>query len=174
MTIIRARPVWNLIERREISAASTVESFTGLNGEVDNRYQIIALWVNGSGITSNYTLEPNGVSANQEGRALKAEFATGPTVNVIAALTICSIQGNQFGMTETIFYARRLVQAVAQNRFILSRCVETRPTATDVFGEWNNAAWLNTVADVTSLDIRASQASGIGVGTVIELYKAGG
>ena len=172
MTFIRMQPVWRLIERREIAVASTVESFTGLNGELDNRYHIIARWVNGSGITSVYTLEPNGISTNQEGRALKAEFVAGPTVNVITALNLCGIQGNQFGMTESIFYARRLVQAVAQNRFILTRCVETRPTATDVFGEWNSAAWFDTTTDVTSLDIRATQTGGIGVGTVIELYKA--
>ncbi len=158
-------PAWELLERKEVSG-SAVQSltFSGLNGNTDGFYMIIGHVINDDASTTIVTLEPNGLATNQdyERAILNAgvwSLGTGTTMEIARCAT------GQHNIFQCRFYP-----ATGQSRPYFVQGVRRQASGDHrAINYWGG--WEETSTNVTSIDIQSDVASGIGIGTVICLYR---
>ncbi len=161
-----------LVERKEISAAVASVTFSGLDGDIDEVYQLIGRIMKAPAGVAQYSLRPNGVTANLAG----ATVTNGGAAVQAARVDMIVATGTNAGILvslEALIHARETVQSTAMARMFQGKAVEGDPTAsllnsvTDFGGMWDGTG------NMTSLVIFSSLALGIGVGSTFELFRLG-
>ena len=160
--------LWRRVYTTTLSAAATSVSITSLLGDTDIMYKLLIRAINGAASGCAYLIRPNGDStASNYVTQWLYSYSTSVTAAVTSAAT-----GMYFGWVEAISeifsteavlfskkgYSRRAnaFSQVVQGGFMSSLI--------------SSARWTNTADEITSIDIVASAANGLGIGTVIELW----
>mgnify|MGYP006921303880 CR=1 FL=1 len=154
-----------------ITTACTSVTFSGLDGDTDEEYEIRGLFVCGSGTGPYYIIRPNNDSGNNYGEQFFTGYAT-------------TIEANRYTPTNGIYISdfRTLPGCISKavfNLFAKSGFVRTALgkvansiTTTTVGHAWlTGQSWNNIADNITSLVVLATETNGIGVGSVIELYR---
>ena len=162
-----------LVEKKEILAAVTTVTFTGLDGNTDGIYVLEMHIVPAAAVNCNYFLNPNGLITNQEGTVVTRTGAFNQTnntrwqVGVTYSTEGAGAPGAMF--TTTKVWAR----AAGPGAVGLTRRYRSSSEALAGTGiqEDGSGVWTDTSTNITSLVIEANQASHIGIGTTLALYK---
>ncbi len=160
---------WTLVERKEIAAAVTTVSFTGLDGNTDEVYKLIGRIVKPTIGISTYSFRPNGVVTNQSmGRVINGA-AVAVAANLDFFVNTSDIESVSF---ECLIHARDTVQSIAIPRSFIGKVMSYSKVG-NIFKNVEDfgGAW-DTTANMTSLDINSSVALKIGIGSTFELFKA--
>lgn len=162
-------PGWTLVEKKLITTASQDETFSGLDGNTDQVYKLIARVKNTAGADCTFTLRPNNATTN----LYSAEFFAYSSTTVSQTSTdlrIWALNNNVWAQAEILLHASAAPNGVAAQRLYQARTAWLTPTPVGVIGEVGGG-WNETSANITSLVIHASVASGIGAGSELCLYK---
>lgn len=162
-------PGWTLVEKKEIAAAVATVSFTGLDGDTDEVYRLIARIRKTPAGNATYSLRPNGLTTNLAGSTVTngAAAVTAALLNLVTTGANAAIQVS----TEIMIHAKETVQFLSQARMFQGKTIEGDPLGSalnavvDMGGMWDGTG------NMTSLDIDSTLASGIGVGSTFELFK---
>ncbi len=156
---------WRLIYETDLVSATTNINVTGLNGNADKVYMVLARFVNTTGAGASYYLQPNGEDATfgylfvgGSGGPPGSGNATSPGFYICSALasTSCEITGTVYAQTGAarVFIAQQIYSVTPGN-----------------VGGFQNVAtsWSNTGSNITSLTVFASTNS-MGAGSHIEIW----
>jgi hypothetical protein len=161
---------FQLKERYEVSgSAATSKTFTGLTGNTNPLYLVVAMVVHGAN-NNQLAIRPNNDTSTNYGY----QNLTGNNVTVAASRATGSyFRMNDIGnssadksMGTCLIYAKSGNERVA---LIEESCSITTTTVTQI--SLVGQSWSNTADEITSLVALATQTNGLGVGTVIELYQ---
>ena len=158
-----------LVEHKTITGNTTTVTFSGLDGNTDGVYRLIAKILNNSGGTPFYKIAPNGATTNIIGQQLYGSGAS-PSASGQAFLTIGFANANAKWFRASIdIDARKNPNSIASPMTYSGTFFNfdgTNPFAGTVGGEWTE-----TSTNITTLDVVSSIASGIGDGSELWLYK---
>ena len=157
---------WELVERKEFAAAAQTCTFSGLNGNLARRYKMIFHHING-GAANILWIRPNNDSAtNYPGRLNDyAGTQAGPSGWTGAV-------GSYVFDTATFTHAECIIDAITGvPRLIKSMHSQMLTTTTWRGIEDYQVFWLNTSDNITSLVCTSTDATGIGIGSYIELWR---
>ncbi len=158
-----------LVEKKIVTSTVSSVTFSGLDGDTDEVYKIVARIIKSSGIPGDYLLKPNGITSNQFSLGEENDAATIAILGTSTLLLARDITaGGLAGEVnfEATFWARKVVNAVAARRILYSRW--QGPRLDSVGSVWSE--WDETSVNVTSLVV-AGPASEILNGSTIALYK---
>lgn len=166
MRFPRTLPGFELIENRIITVASTSETFSDLNGDDDGLYLFKGSIINPTAGLSVYDLRPNGLTTNLSMGVIDVVASSGVQSSVGLASWFA---GFAAAAGETRFSieieASKLIAATARRRFMQGI----------IFGNGSYRAgsgqWNETATNLTSLDVVASAALSIGVGSILRLFR---
>ena len=163
---------WELIEVKDITVDATTVTFSGLDGDTDGEYMMLFRLRTPLASAVNYTLRPNGISANQNTirRTVVAAVtttATFTTLNFASAgnVTIKQWIGVLHLDAKTGTTARQIVSNSTTR--LTGLTVATGGLRRSNYG----GSWDDTVTNITSLDIVSDLDNGIGAGSQLCLYK---
>jgi hypothetical protein len=160
---------WERVYSNTLTSAATTVTISGLTGNTDCVYKLIAYFNNSSASASDFQIRPNNDSGSNYGfQRLVGNNAT------VAASRNTSVTGLNFAYAaasnvcpaEILIYAKSGYERTA---------IGTRPnsisgtTVTEI-GKWGQS-WNNTADEITSLVVFGSISNSLGIGTNIELYK---
>ena len=141
---IPSEKAWRLIAETDITSNTTSYTFSGLNGDSDVEYRIVARYVNQIGALSDYWLSLNGdVTGGNYGYCLTYGSNGGTAINgcdgsISGAIITCSqVATGGVCMTEVIFYAKSGYKRIA----ILNAASYTSTSSywhARGFANWNN------------------------------------
>lgn len=155
-----------LVETQEVTGSAVQNiDFTGLNGEVDERYIIKIQAIIGAGGLVGFQLQPNlTITANQQIDALTSTGAAASASETTTLLYYNSSTGDSYSGTIEF-------EAKTGNRRAMHTEITTHDTgAADAFG-LAGGTWDDTATVVTGLRLAGSVASAFGVGTKVQLYR---
>ena len=160
---------WTLVERKEFSAPATSCTFSGLNGDVDRRYKIVARYVRASDTATNLLATFNtDTSANYTYRML---FCDAGTVYKDAGTS----SGIYIGATSKSgfpSYGEMVIDAKSGVIRKVDLKKQTSTTGSVMDGMYfQSIAWTNTADNIIQIVFNADQTDGIGIGSYIELWK---
>jgi hypothetical protein len=157
-----------LVEKKEILAAVTTVTFSGLDGDADGIYVLESHIVpTGAGVT-NYFMNPNTLTTGQGGNLvdLGGAYSQSALTRFQFSLTDAGAGAIGSAFSTTKLWARAAGPgATGLRRRMLSYA--------QVGGRQITAAanWSDVATNITSLEIEASVASQIGIGSTLTLYK---
>lgn len=168
--------IWEIIAETDIAAAVANYDFTGLAGNTDKEYMIIARVVAGTanneylirfgtGATPTYDAATNYGNQNVSGSGSTASASQSSGANGMYVLGAGTTAGNVV-MAECKIYA-----ASGYIRSAVS--VTTNDCATTVVGSARScgASWNNSADEITAIRIMGNQGdAGLGIGTHLELW----
>lgn len=165
----RATGCWQLAYSQSIGSAVQTHSITGLDGDRDVLYMLRIRFISNSA-NPTWTLRLNNDSGANYGHqylygninAISCNRQTGLNEWYIGTATTSP---KVWCFTETLIYAKSGYVRTSLNEQIRDVTYDTC-NQTLCLGN----VWSNTASNLTSLDIIANQASGIGSGTWIELW----
>ncbi|MFN4259776.1 MAG: hypothetical protein ACK4RK_10795 [Gemmataceae bacterium] len=149
-----------LIEHQRILANTQTVTFSNLNGDQDGVYLLVCRFRNGSASVANYEVRPNGGTANQSHARIASNGGT-PATNSGATMWLSAAPSNGSTVTFAVMQAEKSVArgftgvAFHSHGFM------------EVFG----SHWNDTTNNITSLDVRATVANGIGANSTLTLYR---
>lgn len=159
-----------LIENHDFSGAATSFTFSGLDGDTDEVYLLLYKIVKNTASTMVTSLRPNGVTTNQLTAYSYGGLVGGGAVSGGTSVAALAIGSNGLGNG-----------AVEVGLVYLSAKTGTRRLG---HGEWSQSEgadnllylrnalhWTDTATNITSIDVVADVASGIGAGSYARLYK---
>jgi hypothetical protein len=164
---------WQLIEDKLFSTAATSHTFSGLDGDTDQEYRLVSRIVNGHTPESiGVYLRPNNDTGTNYGWQYlcgKSTIASANryTTEVGLLLFLYGITAlNSSSLSDTILYAQS-----GSVRTAITKVAEdiSGTTVSDVLSL--GTSWNNTLDNITSLTVTASQTDGLGVGTHLFLFK---
>lgn len=162
---------WRLIHESDVGTATAAINVTGLNGNVDKTYLVIARFVNGTGSAANYYVQPNGDAGTNYGQQYIDGSGTGtpskgnPGANTTTGLHTCTAAaGTSCEAQATLFGVPGFARVLFANEVY-----NVTPGAVGGLQLIANS-WNNTAANITSLNIMTLTANGIGVGSHIEVW----
>ncbi len=161
---------WTLLERKEIAVATNLVTFAGLNGDVEEVYKIIGRIRKVVVGSTTLDLVPNGTLLFGASKIIENAVVFN-IANRMRMLRQTSAVGGTFWLSfECLIHARLTVQAVLHARTFTGKAMETDGVnaplqVADFAGNWNQAV------NITSLDVLASLAGSIDVGSTFELFK---
>jgi hypothetical protein len=150
--------------------AATQYVITGLDGDEDEEYQLITRIVNNYNGPVNYYLRPNNDStAGHYGY----QDLNGDNTSVAAYRgTESGIYLTGVGALNEVFFSKTILYS--KSGYVRTALVsaESSISGTTVGGIWlNGFSWNNSADNITSLQVFTEVANGLGVGSVIELWK---
>ena len=159
------KPGLIFIERKEVASAVQNVIFSGLDGDTDEVYKIIGRIIKPFGVVT-YRFRPNGVTTNQSiGVTSNGSFSTTTPLDfLVAAIT----DGNNISF-ECLIHARAAVQSQAMDRTFLGKAMESAGPSVIKVNDFGGA-W-TVAANMTSLQVSSTIATGIGAGSTFELFK---
>lgn len=161
-----------LVEKKLITGDVTSVSFTGLDGDTDEVYKLFGRIVMST--TANfYSLQPNGISANQDEQSVQ-DYGTGGGSATTTRLLLARSQSSSGVLVtfESTFWAKKNPNAVAVNRALQSQYSFFTATGPETEGPGiAESLWDDDTTNVTSLDVVSANASDIRDGSTIALYK---
>jgi len=152
-----------------VTTNSQTVTFSTLAGNTDKNYLLLGKMKNNAGANVDYTLRPNGLTTNQAGRvAISSATPTG-----YSDWRICSaIPDGQFVQFRSEISAQCNPDSIAFPRSQVHKY--TNVTTAPALGDGEGASvWSDTSTELTSLEVRASAANGIGEGSQFMLYIYG-
>lgn len=161
---------WVRVKSETLDSALQTKTITGLDGNRDVIYRIVVdAYANTSGLSNALTIQFNSDSGNNYGNqriyALSTTIAADRSVYSSNPVLIISSTTGIRGSGEILLFA--------QSGFIRP-AVQSEVDAvegTTVFGiTMTGQSWNNTSDNITSLTIASNRASGIGIGTRIDVY----
>ncbi len=159
---------WELISSTTVLVAASQVDITGLDGDVDELYALYVIGEKTAGGANNYAVRFNGDSGtNYDSQALSAIGVTVSSfrttgenqVGISPASAIAGRQGS-----ETIIFAKS-----GGNRHIVAR--DGGPSGGGISIRLQAGQWLNTVDNITEMNIIATNPSDLAVGSQIFLFK---
>lgn len=158
-----------LVETKVVTVATTSLTFSGLDGNTDGAYKMVwSVKQNGVANPALFDLRPNGITANQE--TVRNEYSglgeAFGTTTTLEAFRIKIDGGVSVG--ELLLNAK--LEATALKRMGTSFAASTNSSG-DLEAQLNAFEWVETTTNITSLDLVCDLANGIGVGSVVSLYK---
>ena len=163
--------VWQMIASTDIASAVTSYTFSGLSGDTDGEYQIVARIVAGASGGINYTVNPNAdITTTDYGYQDvygSGSSAGGQQATSYSGLDMGWTAGTgQLSTSTSFLYAKS-----GQTRIMLNLIgSSTGGTTTTSDTYLITSSWNNTASVITSLEILASTTNGLGVGTHLELW----
>jgi len=168
---------WELVERKVIASDTTSITFSGLDGDTDEQYMLMAHETPPVSAGADYliTLRPNGATTLQQ-----TFYISSPSSSGLRFAT------NFLDIRWRGTYQRAIGIVIDSTIWISAKSGDIRVMKAFTGGAGNNPAqsfptglglemttsrWRDTVANITSLDIVASTAGGIGAGSTYCLYK---
>jgi len=157
-----------LVEFANITSAITEYTFTGLDGDNAFVYTLLCRLVNGAASTSSYYLEPNNTATNQD--SVRHVFANDGThlVNLAGA-------GMRFGiaLAAQTYVVNLKFHALtgAPRLYVGNNSGYNNPASLETVCEQWVGRWNESVTNITSLDVRATVANGLGAGSYLALYR---
>ncbi len=166
---------WELVEKKDITSDTTSITFSGLDGDTDEVYMFIMHEIPLSSAGTNYQIRmrPNGVTTQQQSFHIGNPSSSG-----------LRIATNFTDLRWRIQYQRAVGVVVDTTMWFNSKSgsvrnmrVYTASSSTPkVFPagsglEMSALSWEDTSTNITSIDIVASVAGGIGAGSTYCLYK---
>ena len=163
---------WERIYDSTLSSAATTVTISDLEGDTDVIYRLILRLKNDNASASLYNIRYNNDSGSNYGK----QYLTG-VASVAAAgrqtantaqlvMTITALDQNFLAFSDNLMYAKS-----GYERTVLSETTEDVNGTTVNTIALNGGSWSNTADEITSIVVSASQADGLGVGSVIELYR---
>jgi microcystin-dependent protein len=161
-----AAPLFEFIEKKEITVAATDVTFAGLDGDTDKLYMMVYHYVPGTAAVQEIQLQPNGLTTNQSAR--QVQFGA----TYVQALT------NRWNMANGSVPAGPHCSGIL---YVWAR--RTGPGATTIrrsfMASWTissdgfrtSGEWTDSGPNLTSLNIHSLVTSGIGIGSTFTLYK---
>ena len=163
---------WQLIEVKDITVDATTVTFSGLDGDADGEYMLLFRFRTSQALEAFYTIEPNGISANQN-TIRQIIIATGVSTATFPTLLLASAGTNTDKQWIGIAYFDAKTGTTA--RQIISDSNTRLTNLTIAAGGLRRAtfagSWDDTTTNITSLDIVCDIANGIGSGSQLCLYK---
>jgi hypothetical protein len=158
--------MYQLVERKVIAADAQSYSFASLSGDVDEVYYISANLIGGAGaIVGVLNVRPNAIATNQTASGVGADAGGVPYGD---ARTEMTIGYSPAAATSSASYGTLWAKTGAQRLMTSQTVVELAGVARSVsFG----SRWNETTTAITSLLLRSTVATGIGIGSVLMLYK---
>ena len=160
---------WTLVERYTVTgSAAASKTFSGLNGDVDGWYKIRAFLVPGNTNTAQSALaKPNSITSNFKNQWMGAFGATQDDGSGTISGFFFGYMENagQLSVTETLIRAKTGTMRLALTNTM-------RNNYTNMNSGRNDVIWNDTSTNITSL-LCDWGTNTFGVGTVIELWKAG-
>jgi hypothetical protein len=157
-----------LVETKVIAANATTVTFSGLDGNTDGTYLLVMNMKNGSASFCTYLLRPNGATTNMT--FVRNTFnAAGTAQSGDTKWWSALADANVWGSSQTIIHASQTSHSVS-----LVRKMETAMSYSNsgaLNGLTGTGLWNETSTNITSLDVVADQANGIGDGSLLSLYK---
>ena len=162
--------VMQKIYQNTLAAAATSVTISGLDGNTDVLYELRCRFINNNASASGYYIRPN----NDAGANYGYQHLDGSSTTVTAyrgtaydsiLLSWNAVANGHLLQSEIKFYAK--------SGFIRTGIITTSEdiSTTTVTGIMlHGVCWNNTADNITSLVVLASQANGLGIGTVIELF----
>lgn len=167
---------WELIEQKVITSDVTSITFSGLDGDTDEQYMFVMheTPLATAGASYQITLRPNGVTTNQQTQSMAIPSSTG---NIL--------HSNFTDLRWRISYQRALGQVVDTIIWFAAKSGRVRiihstsgaggfpigPFPSGLGMELITGQWTDGVTNITSIDIVANTALGIGAGSIYCLYK---
>lgn len=156
---------WSVVERKAITVDAQSYTFSSLNGDLDEAYMISAEIKGGAGAAGGLlSLRPNGLTSNQIGDAIISDTGGAPTVDpgrTELMLGYTPVAGRFASSYGTLFAKTGSDRCLDSNGGIAS--------IRRVFKAYSR--WTDTAINITSLVVFSADPPGLGVGTVLTLYK---
>lgn len=154
-----------LVERKVVTGSAVEEvAFTGLDGDVDRVYQLIALIKNADASPRTYYLRPNDVGGTDTDSSRADWDGSTVTSSGSTYLRICSAGAGEWMLADVLFYAK-----TGQTRMM--RSIEAYESGSDGKGAVHGGVWQDTSSKVTSLVVKGSATGTIAVGSEFSLYR---
>lgn len=169
-----ANDEWILVERITIAgAAATTQDFaTALNGDVDLGYKVCAFIKSDAAGDAIFSLRVNGatIAANRRYiQAVSTTVSTAATASATGMLTT-DVTSDEGAFEAYLSFARTGYERFW--RFWTSKSSGSTDYQEEFFGTFRMTT-PNTATNITSLGVVSDTASGIGIGSILELYKKG-
>lgn len=165
------------MDKIEVTAATQSVTFgaggngifgRALDGNVDDQYVLMGRWVAGVAGTVFIRFRPNGISTSQSNSYINSN--NGGTPPTAAEPADMSIAGSVSGLGAALSVNANLYAKTGFRRVYTSTVgVLGASSATQI--TTYGGGWDDTTTNITSLQIHADVASGIGVGTELFLYR---
>jgi hypothetical protein len=163
---------WEKIYSTILTEAATSLTISSLAGNTDKEYKLITRVVNGYNGACNIGIKPNndGTAANYGIQGLYGGSTTAGAYRLTSFTSFIEIANfgalNQIDMSSVILYAKS-----GYVRTALIKLASQISTTTVNYIYQHGQSWNNTTDEITSLVIASDQTNGLGIGTVIELWK---
>jgi hypothetical protein len=157
-----------LVENHDFAAAATSFTFSGLDGDTDEVYLLAYRIIKAGAGTMQVDLRPNGVTTGQETR--NAYNGTGGAGNNNS--TTLRITENGSANAGDIYSGWVWIDAKSGViRTIRASYSMALSGGGGVYFLEAAGAWSDTAANITSIDVVSTLATGIGIGSYLRLYK---
>jgi len=162
---------FELIEAHDFASNATSFTFSGLDGDTDSVYVFIYRIVAGAAPTALFTLQPNATSTNQQS-STNITCSNGPVNAVLGDSALVLATSNASAGSGDVLAGEGWLQAETgavrtwRNEATFWRGADGFTFGLDIAGRWNE-----TATNITSIDVVASAANGIGAGSYVRLYK---
>lgn len=174
---VATTPEWQFVERITIGSAVTTQDFTTvLDGNSDLGYRIVASIIAGSSTYPAYSLRVNGATIACNRRYIFASSTTVATAATDSSIFILGLQPTSGTAKEGGFSA-----ILNYSRTGYERLWRFHGTKANAVVDWQEEftgtlrmTTPNTSTNITSLGVHCNAANGIGVGSILTLYKKGG
>ncbi len=165
---------WELVERKVIASDVGSITFSGLDGDVDEQYMLIAHEIAPVSGGANYTItmQPNGATTLQHSFIVSSPSSSG--VRSPANFTDIRWRPVYFRAADVVVDSTIWITAKTGNIRVVRGYAGGAGVSVFPGGlglEMTTARWTDTATNITSLDIVASVADGIGAGSTYCLYK---
>lgn len=162
---------WSVVyDSGNIGTATNEVIASGLDGDIDEVYQIITRLVSESTGTSSYYIQPNSDSGDNYGQqdlqGADSTLTSSRSTGYGSGLNIGKAISGEVNMSNSIFYAK---SGKVRTSIDKSAVAISGTTVTEI--HLDGHSWNNTATNVTSLRFYSSQANGIGVGSRIVILK---
>lgn len=160
---------WRLIYETDVTSATTNLDVTGLNGDTDKSYRIIALIANGSGASATYSVAINNdTTAGNYGwqrvtGTAGAASANRNTLESGIAIGFATSATTSFSTTD-------ILAKSGTSRHYIGHQLESVAGSTADSATAKHGVWTNTATNISSLNFKSTQTNGIGAGSHIEIW----
>lgn len=159
-----------LVEKKLVTANVQDLTFSGLDGDTDEVYQLIGRILSGAGAAENFTLRPNNVSSNQDSVNIEQQSSavtrTSTTDLVLSRVRV----GGVLQTFDALFWAKRNPNSIATNRALQAQWASYSATLPLTVGH-STGLWDEDATNITSLVVHGPGAGDIKDGSTVALYK---
>lgn len=161
--------LWEVVEDSgELSSAVTTYTFSNLTGDTDVEYKLICRFV-GIGTSTTYYLQPNAdtTTSNYGYQRIRGTSTTADAsrATTTTGMILGNAPANYVGFSETTLYAKS-----GQERTGITLTTDMNGTTVTDITQYDTV-WSNTANEITSLVVRSTTASAIGIGSRLILLK---